>query len=763
MRAVKMRNGGPLHAVSSSSEAADVDERRHSSPLHHAADTSLSSTGTSGSPLDSKGATMAAVQRPVQQQQTDEYDEEDDESVSDRRSTDVSQADARSSVVAAVYEDADSPYFAGQVDPLAEAIASDAPMDFTARDDPHVVARLPLAFCDLLPTMDQQLLYRQRQEAHQTAVDAPPPLPPPRLTSSSTKQPAVSDFVWERLPLAVGRVPGCKTQLRHGSAATEGANGNAVNNSISGSSSSNAKANNATAGVNSVAEEQRQYRERVAEEVLDYLLCPTASQSHHQQQHQASDEKRYEMVESCLSGLREVPPDTVEYGEVLSRLVAAADAASNSSHNHNQQQQQQQQHVDGDGADMEVNLPSYVRPLLTGRPTSGRERPRGAAPASVLPVGNDGTASAAPRATVVASTARAALDALLPPRMLLYYLVSYEAAVAVQEQRRSALAQQAELRQAVQEHPDDQQSAAALAALSELLTGPYARTPVGVVLVVLERTSDVQAPREYLKGLEGSVDEILARCRARCCGRALKVVASVQNAQHPPASATLAPHRPAQVKPNGDKTKPKSRTAAAGAATATTTTTLLSTEKNPVCARTTRPLPARPTALSSSGGGSASVVTTLNVVELNAERRLVQLDLLGEELLRQVTVDLPERGVLLRRVLDEAHLSLDARGVVARERVAATQQSLLEGQDAREALAAAQARLSEEAEALRQRLAFLTARKAGLTAWAEERVARASVERHARVDFAEQLRRRLTAHTEAVKAAQEAARQSAMA
>lgn len=46
-------------------------------------------------------------------------------------------------------------------------------------------------------------------------------------------------------------------------------------------------------------------------------------------------------------------------------------------------------------------------------------------------------------------------------------------------------------------------------------------------------------------------------------------------------------------------------------------------------------------ALSKSNGGTVTVIPTLNVLELNHERRVIHFDLLRHELLRQVILDLP--------------------------------------------------------------------------------------------------------------------------
>ncbi|KPI83032.1 hypothetical protein ABL78_7950 [Leptomonas seymouri] len=753
MRAVRMRNGGPHVAIEErnygeSAASSETQDCHHLAATITSADTSVAlfnKTATMpprrGSPLNVSSSTVTY------------------------NANTNSVPDAALTQTDCLYE-ADELCVNGNADPLEEAFARDAPLTFTARDHPRVVARFPLHFNEMLITIDQQLQYRQRQAAHLDSVDAAPSLPQSSLASrsrglsGSDDYPPASDFIGERLPFAVGRAPGCKTKMTHpetGAAVQE------ENPSAAVATSKEPEL--------SVADEQRLYRERVAEEVLDYLLSPSSprhfdaaedasGEDGTPQQRDAADEQRHAMVEACLSGLREIPSDSVEYRGILHHLIQISDAQAASA----QHQQQQQEPESDELVVPDVDVPRYARQLLAGcnSPDGGIV----ATPVVAAERASTSLAGAEPRVPVVASTLRATLDAVLPPRMLLYYIISYDVALEVQQQRRAAQAQQEALRQILLEHPNDRSSQEELEEWTTLLAERYAHTPVGMVLVLMERTSDVQTPRAYLKGLEQSLEEVLMHCNARCCGRPLRLSTSAQNAQQQApfslaaavraAITTFSPTKPADSKTKGEKGSLKSRTAAA-------TLSILSAMKDPVCTRTTRPPPARPAALSSSGGGSASVTTTLNVLELNKERRLVHFDLLGEELLRQVTVDLPERGVLLRRLMDEARLSLEARGVLARERVYATQERLLEGQDAREALTEVHAQLESEAAQLRERLAFLQARKAGLKAWTEERKTRAAAEERRRIEFEVKLSERLTMHTAAMKAAQDAARYSALA
>ncbi|KAG5487848.1 hypothetical protein LSCM4_07527 [Leishmania orientalis] len=701
-------------------------------------------------------------------------------------------------------------------DPLAIAFAQDAPLTFTARDDPRVIARLPLRFKDVLSTLCHQLQFRQRQATHQTAVDAdsfcakgnPLSAPPqPRAEETSYPPPPyqhahLSNLVVRLLPIAVGQTRRCKTPFMHpkdteeyppaapATAAAAAAHRleSTEEQHHNGKSAASAQPEDGHESEDAVqsapVSEDQLYRTQAAEQLLGYLFSSPSSADG-----VGRDEARRGFtVTACLSGMREISSDTSEYVELLRQLVSQADSRQCAEPN--------------DATDdVDVYLPAYVRDLLVGMPPT-ESAPAAASLAGIIATtsstsvatarsvqnttatsskpssgsvgGADaaqrtaaGTVAAVERTPVVAATLRSALDAVLPPRLFVYYSIDRETAMAVQEQRRAAQHRHAFLRRHLKAHSEDANGVAEMEALREALAGEYAEAPVGVILVILERTSDVQAPRDYLVKLERTLDEVLERVQARCCGRPLQLNSantaqqSRSLRQQHTASAPSPPSLPGTKLKQGSINSSVKASLGKGRE-APTRTTILATPEKQVCTRTLKPLPAQPAALSASGGGSATVAATLNVLELNKERTLVQLSMLGEELLRQVTVDLPERGILLRHLLDEAQLSIDAHAILARERFKATQEHLLDGQDVREAMVAQCKVLDSEVAELRSRLAYVTARKAALEVWVEERRAREQAASRERTHFETNLRERLTAHTERVKEAQDAARRSSL-
>ncbi|CAC9441482.1 hypothetical protein LINJ_04_0690 [Leishmania infantum JPCM5] len=641
-------------------------------------------------------------------------------------------------------------------DPLAVAFALDAPLTFTARDDPRVVARLPLRFKDVLPTVCHQLQFRQRQATHQTSVDADSyttksnplssPVPPTADATSYAQPPYqhahLSDMVMRLLPVAVGQGRSCKTAMMHPSDSEEDPTAAATTVAAAAAhgpentdkhlhqqqlaASAKARAGHEAEDAVLCAParvpvlEDQLYRTWAADQILDYLFSPTSADGAGSVDR--DEARRSFTVAACLSGMREVPADTVEYVELLRRMLSLADSRRGAEPNN-------------DADDADVDLPAYVRDVLVG-----------VLPTENAPAAAANTASAVERVPVVTTTLRSTLDAVLPPRLFLYYLIHQETAVAVQRQRQAAQQRQARLRRHLETHPDDVSVLEEIETLREALASEYTEVPVGAVLVILERTSDVQAPRDYLVKLERTLNEVLEKVKARCCGRPLQLIRT--STAHPSCSRQ-------QHTASAPAASAKGREGAAAAA-------ILATPDKWVCTHTLKPLPVQPVATSASGGGSATVAATLNVLELNKERTLVQLSLLGEELLRQVTVDLPERGILLRRLLDEAQLSIDARAILARERCNATQAHLLDGQDTREATAAQCKVLESEVAELRSRLASVTARKAALGAWVEEQKARELTASRERALFEHNLRERLVAHMERVKAAQDAERRSSL-
>ncbi|KAG5511664.1 hypothetical protein JKF63_07261 [Porcisia hertigi] len=677
-------------------------------------------------------------------------------------------------------------------DPLAVALAQDAPLTFTACEDAKVIARLPLRFKDMLPTICHQLEFRQRQATHQTSVDAErfrskenPLTSPASLTAEATHYPAppyqhahMSDMVMRLLPIAVGYTRRCKTSFMHATENEEDSTAGDTTTQMSMSVEEHRQQQSADQAEEDAVgiapaltqkTEHQIFRTQTTEKLLDYLFssAPSTEGAGNVDHDEA---RRGFTVAACLSGLREVSSNTVEYTDLLRQMVALADARRGA----------EPKSAVGEA---EVKLPAYVHDLLVGvepsenvpaaattiplsesiaaassaqhpTTTSGNTSHSTADEASRAPYTKALAAAAVQRMPVVSQTLRSTLDAVLPPRLFIYYSIHQEKAMAVQEQRQAAKLRLESLRRHMEVHRNDTNARAEIEALSSALAVEYEETLVGAIVVILQRTSDVQSPRNYLAHLERTLDDVLREVKARCCGRPLKLTSTSsmkQRPQHHTASPpTLSSGSKTLLAPPGKTREVKENVH------------ILSLPNNPVCTRTLKPLPAQPTPTSVSGGGSATVASTLNVLEANKERTLVQLNLLGEELLRQVTVDLPERGILFRRILDEAQLSIDARAILARERFKATQEHLLDGQDVREATEARRGTLEGEVAELRSQLAYVTARRVALKAWVEEKKAAEVQANRERVHFETSLRERLKAHTEKVKIAQDAARRGSL-
>lgn len=137
-------------------------------------------------------------------------------------------------------------------------------------------------------------------------------------------------------------------------------------------------------------------------------------------------------------------------------------------------------------------------------------------------------------------------------------------------------------------------------------------------------------------------------------------------------------------------------------------------------------------------------------------------DMLADELLRQVTIDQPERGLLLRRVRDEARMTLEAYQAL---HVAASQygaKKLLEGAMGVPQMQDRIAQLTTETDVLHKQLRQLEARHASLLRCVEEQV-QADTRRHNEEKaFLENSKKRLQQHLEAVKQAQDQERRALM-
>ena len=142
--------------------------------------------------------------------------------------------------------------------------------------------------------------------------------------------------------------------------------------------------------------------------------------------------------------------------------------------------------------------------------------------------------------------------------------------------------------------------------------------------------------------------------------------------------------------------------------------------------------------------------------------RAALYDMLADELLRQVTIDQPERGLLLRRVRDEARMTLEAYQSLHGAASQYGAKKLLEGAMGVPQMQERIARLTSETDALHKQLRQLEARHASLLRCVEEQV-QADTRRHNEEKaFLENSKKRLQQHLEAVKQAQEQERRALM-
>lgn len=171
---------------------------------------------------------------------------------------------------------------------------------------------------------------------------------------------------------------------------------------------------------------------------------------------------------------------------------------------------------------------------------------------------------------------------------------------------------------------------------------------------------------------------------------------------------------------------------------------------------------ALPSTLTKDAGGTATVSTTLNLVELNRERNGIYLHFLGEEVLRQVVLDLPERGVLLSRLLNEATLSLRTYEVVLQESVLHSGKMLMIGEKERKVALERISYLEAEVKALKKKKEAMMERKRTLQDVFEHRKALEQVKIQQERKFQETLLERLRAHAEVVKEMQDRERRGSL-
>ena len=125
--------------------------------------------------------------------------------------------------------------------------------------------------------------------------------------------------------------------------------------------------------------------------------------------------------------------------------------------------------------------------------------------------------------------------------------------------------------------------------------------------------------------------------------------------------------------------------------------------------------------------------------------------MLFDEVLRQTTIDMPERGLLLLRVRDEARMTIDALKSLHEASAAYGSQKLHDTTRGKPELVATIARLTEERDALRKQQRSLQAKMASLERCVKEQ-RDADAKRHsAEKQFLTSTNERLAQHIESVK------------
>jgi dynein light intermediate chain len=136
------------------------------------------------------------------------------------------------------------------------------------------------------------------------------------------------------------------------------------------------------------------------------------------------------------------------------------------------------------------------------------------------------------------------------------------------------------------------------------------------------------------------------------------------------------------------------------------------------------------------------------------------MELLADELLRQVTIDQPERGLLLRRIRDEAKMTIEAYKCLHEAALQYGAQKLLDGARGTPEMVQRIDQLKKETEALHKEVKRLEARQASLVRCVEEQIQADNRRHNEEKAFLENSRKRLQQHLEDVKKMQEAERRA---
>lgn len=137
-------------------------------------------------------------------------------------------------------------------------------------------------------------------------------------------------------------------------------------------------------------------------------------------------------------------------------------------------------------------------------------------------------------------------------------------------------------------------------------------------------------------------------------------------------------------------------------------------------------------------------------------------EMLGDELLRQVTIDQPERGLLLRRIRDEARMTLEAYQSLHQASTQYGAQKLTEGARGCPEMLERIAQLTAETTSLHHEVKRLEARHTSLLRSVDEQIASDTRRHNEEKAFLDNSRKRLQQHLDNVKQMQEQERRALM-
>lgn len=136
--------------------------------------------------------------------------------------------------------------------------------------------------------------------------------------------------------------------------------------------------------------------------------------------------------------------------------------------------------------------------------------------------------------------------------------------------------------------------------------------------------------------------------------------------------------------------------------------------------------------------------------------------LMFDELIRQVTIDCPERGILLRRIRDEIQMTLDAHHTLYEESVAYSTNRCVAAAKYTPAMTAAIDSLTRDIGELRKELRKLEAKESAMIRCVDEQKNSDHKKYEEERIFLERTKQRLQDQYDAVKEAQEAQRRAAV-